>query len=128
MSAYRVWCTDCYGCIHNTGPVKEPICSKCFKTSMDGMPSEYRQQRLTITTTTVGSEDGKGMKLAKDGIAFCPSCDTDDGVFIHDYDDPAGHRVQCDYCGLFADEGATDKEAVKNWNRMIKELEDGNVD
>ena len=50
MSAYRVWCTDCYGCIHNTGPVKEPICSKCFKTSMDGMPSEYKQQRITFTT------------------------------------------------------------------------------
>ena len=23
MSAYPVWCTDCYGCIHNTWPVKE---------------------------------------------------------------------------------------------------------
>jgi hypothetical protein len=68
------------------------------------------------------------MKMAKDGIAFCPACETDDGVFIHDYDDPTGHRVQCDYCGLFSDEGATDEEAVNNWNRMIKELEDGNVD
>lgn len=52
MSAYHIWCTDCYGCIHNTGPVKEPICAKCFKTSMDGMPSEYKQQRITVTTTT----------------------------------------------------------------------------
>ena len=52
MSAYHVWCTDCYGCIHNTGPVKEPICEKCFKTSIDGKPSEYKLQETWFTTVS----------------------------------------------------------------------------
>lgn len=61
MSAYPVWCTDCYRCIHNTGPVKEPICAKCFKTSMDGIPSEYKMQEIRFTTTsTPGDEPWRG--------------------------------------------------------------------
>ena len=61
MSAYPVWCTDCHGCIHNTGTVKEPICAKCFKTSMDGQPSEYKHQKIWFTTTsTSGDEPWRG--------------------------------------------------------------------
>ena len=121
-----------------TGPeVQESLAAKYFK---EAHSMKYRLLKEAALKTLLeednemleGEERGHVFRgLDETGVAYCPNCRLeraeDNGVGIHYDEDENGNatlfRVMCGYCGLASNYKETEEDAVKDWNRLVKEIE-----